>query len=119
MSVIAPHATASSPIRLEVRREALFVEGHALEDVVLAGYAHGAPLGSGPVFVVVGGITASPYPFATEDAWWPALHAPDLIDLEQHTVLTLSWPGNGSTWRGIDDGSLPPLSALGLADLLA
>ena len=97
----------------------MVVEGHALEDVVLAGYAHGAALGTAPVFIVVGGITASPFPFAGEDAWWPALAAPDLIDPTRHTVLTLSWPGNGSTWRGLDDGPLTPLSALGLADLIA
>ena len=34
-------------------------------------------------------------------------------------MLALCWPGNGSTWRGFDEGPLPPLSALGLADLIA
>jgi len=48
-----------------------------------------------------------------------ALHAPDLIDPAQATVLCPCWPGNGSTWRGFDDGVVPPLSALGLADLIA
>src|SRR5206468_4553041 len=27
--------------------------------------------------------------------------------------------GNGSTWRGFDDSALPPLSSVGLADLIA
>jgi homoserine dehydrogenase len=100
----------------------MVVEGHALDDVVLAGTVLGAPLGSGPIVVIVGGITASPYPFGGGDteAWWPALAAPDLVDLARQTVVSMCWPGNGSTWRGFDDGSvLPPLSALGLADLLA
>src|SRR5204862_3220955 len=100
--------------RLEVRRDTMVVEGHALEDVVLAGYAIGAELGTAPVFVIVGGITASPFPFgdatSETEAWWPALNAPDLIDPARHTVLSLAWPGNGSTWRGLDDGPLPPIS---------
>lgn len=101
----------------------MVVEGHALEDVTLAGYVLGPPVGSAPVVVVVGGITASPFPFGDPesgtDAWWPALHAPDLIDPTRQTVLAPCWPGNGSTWRGFEDGPLPPLSALGLADLIA
>ena len=99
------------------------VEGHALEDIVLGGYVLGAALGSAPVVIVVGGITASPFPFGDPqsgaDAWWPALEAPDLVDLERMTVLCPCWPGNGSTWRGFDDGIAPPLSAHGLADLIA
>jgi homoserine dehydrogenase len=110
------------PRRFEVRREAMVVEGHALADVELGGYLLGQPLGTAPVVIVVGGITASPFPFGDPDgaaAWWPALEAPDLIDPTRQTVLCPCWPGNGSTWRGLDDGPLPPLSALGLADLLA
>src|SRR5690348_2869962 len=103
MSAIATQPEVPAPTRLDVRREAMVIEGHALADVHLAGYAHGAPLGTAPVFVIVGGITASPYPFHGEDAWWPALAAPDLIDPARHTILTLCWPGNGSTWRGLDD----------------
>ena len=98
------------------------VEGFALDDVVLVGTVMGAPLGTAPVVVVVGGITASPYPFGdaeTEaEAWWPSLQAPDLIDPLAQTVVGMCWPGNGSTWRGFDDAQ-PALSALGLADLLA
>ena len=101
----------------------MVVEGHALEDVELAGYVLGAPLGTAPVVIVVGGITASPFPFGDaasgSEAWWPALHAPGLIDPARMTVLCPCWPGNGSTWRGFDDGPLPALSALGLADLIA
>lgn len=101
----------------------MMVEGHVLDDVVLAGYSLGAPIGTAPVFVIIGGITASPFPFgdatSNTEPWWPALGGPDLIDPSQHTVLAPCWPGNGSTWRGFDDGVLPPLSALGLADLIA
>jgi homoserine dehydrogenase len=122
-SARAPNASATTPRRFEVRRDAMVVEGHALADVELAGYVLGRPLGTAPVVIVVGGITASPFPFGEPasgaDAWWPALQAPDLIDPTQTTVLCPCWPGNGSTWRGFDDGPIPPLSALGLADLIA
>lgn len=108
---------------MSVRREAMVVEGHALDDVVLGGYVLGPELGTAPVVIVVGGITASPFPFGDPetnvDPWWPALNAPDLIDPSRVTVLCPCWPGNGSTWRGFDDGPTPPLSALGLADLIA
>jgi homoserine dehydrogenase len=115
----------------------MVIEGHALADVTLAGTVLGPELGTAPVTVVVGGITASPYPFGDAatgaEPWWPALDAPDLIDPARQTVLCPCWPGNGSTWRGFepsaersdaggeasDDGPLPPLSALGLADLVA
>jgi homoserine O-acetyltransferase len=101
----------------------MVVEGHVLEDVVLAGHAIGAELGTAPVVVVVGGITASPFPFgdATTGAepWWPALQAPDLIDPARHTVLSFAWPSNGSTWWGLDEGPIAQISALGLADLIA
>jgi homoserine dehydrogenase len=119
-SLLTPTA---SPRRIDVRRDAMVVEGHALADVVLAGYQLGAPLGTAPVVVVVGGITASPFPFGdaatAADAWWPALLSADLIDPTRTTVLCPCWPGNGSTWRGFDDGAIPALSALGLADLIA
>jgi len=119
----APELPPPRPRLAEVRREAMVVEGHALDDVVLGGYVLGPPLGAAPVVVIVGGITASPFPFgdpeAGAEAWWPALRAPDLIDPERTTVLCPCWPGNGSTWRGFDDGKVPPLSALGLADLIA
>ena len=101
----------------------MVVEGYALEDVALSGYALGPEVGSAPVVVIVGGITASPFPFGDAasgaEAWWPSLQAADLIDPSRHTVLAPCWPGNGSTWRGFEDGALPPLSALGLADLIA
>jgi homoserine dehydrogenase len=124
MSATAPAASAAPmPRRFEVRRDAMVVEGHALADIELSGYLVGRPLGTAPVVVVVGGITASPFPFGNPasgaEAWWPALQAPDLIDPEHATVLCPCWPGNGSTWRGFDDGVVPPLSALGLADLIA
>ncbi len=101
----------------------MVVEGHALDDVTLGGYILGPELGTAPVVVVIGGITASPFPFGdaatNTEAWWPALNAPELLDPARHTVLAPCWPGNGSTWRGFDDAPLAPLSALGLADLIA
>ena len=94
---------AHRPERAEVRRAAMTVEGHALGDVVLGGYVLGAPLGSAPAVIVVGGITASPFPLGDPasgaEAWWPALGAPELIDPSRMTVLCPCWPGNGSTWR--------------------
>jgi len=124
MSATAPIPdVVATPRRYEVRRDAMVVEGHALAGVELAGYLVGQPLGTAPVVIVVGGITASPFPFGEPisgaEAWWPALQAPDLVDPGRATVLCPCWPGNGSTWRGFDDGAIPPLSALGLADLIA
>jgi homoserine dehydrogenase len=80
------------------------------------------------VFVIVGGITASPFPFGDgipvedggHEAWWPALCGTDAIDPARHTVFCPSWPGNGSTWRGFDDAANSyPISVSGLADLVA
>ena len=78
------------------------VEGHALENVVLGGWAYGPELGTAPVVVIVGGITASPFPLGDDqappgeprEAWWPAIFAPDLIDPTRYTVLCPCWPGN-------------------------
>lgn len=104
------------------------IEGHHLVDVRLSGWVYGPEVGTAPAVVIVGGITASPFPFGdggietdgTREAWWPALCAPDLIDPTRHTVFCPSWPGNGSTWRGFDAAPAPPaLSVAGLADLLA
>jgi homoserine O-acetyltransferase len=116
------------PRRLVVERPSMTIEGHALADVVLGGWMYGPDLGTAPVVIVVGGITASPFPMGdgrTEsadggEAWWPALFGPDLIDPVRHTVLCPCWPGNGSTWRGFDDPTATPaISVLGLADLVA
>ena len=54
---------AVTPRRLDVRRAAITIEGHALTDVSLGGWAYGPELGTAPVVVIVGGITASPFPF--------------------------------------------------------
>ena len=126
MSAIASLAeVGTAPQRVEVHRDSMVIEGHALDHVVLGGYILGAPLGTAPVVIVVGGITASPFPFgngldgdAEIEPWWPSLAAADLIDPVRMTILCPCWPGNGSTWRGFDDGPIPPLSALGLADLI-
>ena len=101
-----------------VAREAMSIDGHEITDVELVGYAIGPALGTAPIVVVVGGITASPFPFTGHDAWWPALAAEDLIDPVRQTVLTPCWPGNGSTWAGFTEEPLPPLSAAGLAALI-
>lgn len=107
------------PEKLVVSAGSRVIDGHLLEGLELAGYALGPPLGTAPVVLVVGGITASPFPFGGDgEAWWPALHAEDLIDPSKQTVLCPSWPGNGSTWRGFE-GALPALSVLGLSDLVA
>ena len=125
----APAAvTPIVPRSLRVECGAVEVEGHRLEDVVLGGWTYGPPLGSAPVVVVVGGITASPFPFGgggaegagSADAWWPAMAGEGLIDPAAATVLCPCWPGNGSTWGGFDGPAPPPpISVLGLADLVA
>jgi homoserine dehydrogenase len=112
------------PRRLTVVRDRMRVEDHTLDAVSLAGWAFGQELGTAPVVIVVGGITASPYPFgdgADSEPWWPALRAPDLIDPARHTILCPCWPGNGSSWDRIADPAAPPaaISVLGLADLVA
>ena len=56
MSAIAPlPVPLPSTHRLEVHREQMVIEGHALEDVALAGTLLGSPLGTAPVVRVVGG----------------------------------------------------------------
>src|SRR5690349_11348880 len=120
-SVPLPSAPIAAPQRHEVRRETMVVEGHALSEVELAGYLIGQPLGAAPVVVIVGGITASPFPFGDPtsgaEAWWPALQAPDLVDLSCATVLCPCWPGNGSTWRGFERSEMggEPAGAAGAA----
>ncbi len=121
-------AAPVSPRLLTVERDTLAIDGHTLRDVVLGGWTFGRDLGTAPVVVIVGGITASPFPMGDgrgearggSDAWWPALFAPDLVDPSRFTVLCPCWPGNGSTWRGFDDddGQVPGMSVLGLADLV-
>jgi homoserine dehydrogenase len=124
-------ATTAAPVvprPLLVERASLIIEGHTLRDVSLGGWAYGPELGTAPVVVIVGGITASPFPFGDGrpeaeggvEPWWPALLGSGLIDLTQVTVLCPAWPGNGSTWRGFEGPEAPPaLSVLGLADLVA
>ena len=118
-------ACETRPRPLTVERPSISIDGHVLADVSLGGWMYGPELGTAPVVIVVGGITASPFPFGdagepANEPWWPALCAPDLIDPTRHTVLCPCWPGNGSTWRGFDEGpTLPAISVLGLADLVA
>lgn len=126
--MITASETTISPRRLVVERASLTIEGREFADVVLGGWAYGPDIGTAPVVVIVGGITASPFPFGDSDpatnggreAWWPSLNAPDLIDPTKHTVLCPCWPGNGSTWRGFDAPGPPaPISVNGLADFVA
>src|SRR5262245_43203946 len=121
-------ATALNPRRLVIDHLSLTIEGRALEDVQLGGWVFGPELGTAPAVLIVGGITASPFPFGDGQssgddpraAWWPAMCAPDLIDPAKYTVLCPSWPGNGSTWTGFDDpNSHEFISVAGLADLVA
>ena len=99
MSAIAPAPAPSviyHPRRVEVRRDAMVVEGHALEDVVLGGYVLGPALGTAPVVIIVGGITASPFPFGDAasgaEPWWPALHGarPDRSGADDGAVSVLA-----------------------------
>ncbi len=125
--MLTPAVSATSPRRLTVERPSIMIEGHELNDVMLGGWAYGPELGTGGVTVVIGGITASPFPLGDDqapaneprEAWWPALFAPDLIDATRSTVLCPCWPGNGSTWRSFDEDPTPSISVLGLADLIA
>jgi len=116
---------ALAPRSHVVCRAAITVDGHRLEQATLSGWVYGPEIGTAPVVVVVGGITASPFPLGdssspdTREAWWPALFGPGLIDPHNTTVLCPCWPGNGSSWQGFDDGPQPALSVLGLADLVA
>ncbi|HJU42031.1 MAG TPA: homoserine dehydrogenase [Vicinamibacterales bacterium] len=120
-------ATDLRPRRLVIEHLSIQIEGRTLHDVQLGGWVYGPELGTAPAVLIVGGITASPFPFGdgqegddTRAAWWPALCAPDLIDPSKHTVICPSWPGNGSTWKGFDDPhSNESISVAGLADLVA
>lgn len=125
-ATLRPMASPSSdhnPRRLSVRREKLCIDDQRLDDVELGGWLYGPDLGSAPVVLVVGGITATPFPFGQgqdKPAWWPALLADDLVDPNRTTVLCPEWPGNGSHFRGIDDPEQAThLSVQGLADLVA
>ena len=116
------------PRRVVVEHPSLTVEGRQLKGVQLGGWVYGPELGTAPAILLVGGITASPFPFGDGEspgddaraAWWPSLCAPDLIDPSTYTVLCPSWPGNGSTWAGFDDPHAhESISVAGLADLVA
>jgi homoserine dehydrogenase len=120
--------TGTTPRQLNVDRASIAIDGCSLSDVSLSGFAYGPELGTAPVVIIVGGITASPFPLGdtrpgapqAHEAWWPSMFGPALIDPSRHTVLCPCWPGNGSTWHGFDDpATTPGLSVNGLADLLA
>ena len=61
-------ATDLRPRRLVIEHLSLTIEGRTLEDVALGGWAYGPELGTAPVVVIVGGITASPFPFGDGQA---------------------------------------------------
>lgn len=112
-----------TPRRLSVRPGKLRVDEQELEEVELGGWTYGPELGTAPVVLVVGGITATPFPFGDgqkKAPWWPALLAEDLVDPRRVTVLCPEWPGNGSHFQGIDESKeAMHLSVQGLADLVA
>ncbi len=116
-------STVLHPRRLSLRRDRLKIDEQELEEVELGGWAYGPELGSAKIVLIVGGITATPFPFGRgeeQPAWWPALRSEDLVDPTRVTVLCPEWPGNGSSFRGLDDTENPAhLSVQGLADLLA
>ncbi len=63
------HAHDTSPETcprcLVVERLSMTIEGHTLTDVRLSGWVYGPDPGTAPAAVIVGGITASPFPFVT------------------------------------------------------
>ena len=61
-------ATDLRPRRLVIEHLSLTIEGRALEDVALGGWVYGPELGTAPVILIVGGITASPFPFGDGQA---------------------------------------------------
>ena len=115
-----------APKTYEVELDKVQLKTQTLRQVKLVGYGIGQPLGTAPTYLLMGGITASPFPFGTPklEAWWPALCAEDLVDPEQHTILTFAWPGNGSSWQGFTEAyqsngtRQATLSVLDLADLI-
>ena len=71
-------ACETRPRPLTVERASMMIDGHLLADVSLGGWMYGPELGTAPVVIMVGGITASPFPFGdagdpTNEPWWPAL----------------------------------------------
>ena len=61
-------ATDLRPRRLVIEHPAIEIEGRTLEDVQLGGWVYGPELGTAPVMLIVGGITASPFPFGDGEA---------------------------------------------------
>lgn len=106
----------ATPVDLHL--DCLALGAHTLSDVQIRGTVGGVPLGEGPVFMLMGGITASPYPFGDgeQPGWWSALQGPTRIDPGRHTVLCPAMPNDGTTWAGIDDG--PRISADDMAVLV-
>jgi homoserine dehydrogenase len=113
---------STAPRTLTHHLDTLHVEGTALSDLTLSGTLYGQPLGTAPVFVLLGGLTSDPYPLGRDGdpGWWHALRGPGLLDLDQHTVLSPALPGSGTTWASLEDPDqpLPPLSVAGLAQLV-
>ena len=61
--MVTTAATDLRPRRLVIEHAALTIEGRTLEDVQLGGWVYGPELGTAPAVLIVGGITASPFPF--------------------------------------------------------
>ncbi len=97
--------------------------GGVLTDVALRGFAWGQPLGTAPVVVLAGGITADALPLGdgTQPGWWQALEAAGLLPLDRLTVLAPGTLGNVSDWPALQtlDGTaavaVPRLTPFDLA----
>ncbi len=114
-----------NPIPTKTVALAQYTLGHTVaSDLQLRGYQCGVPLGQGDIYVIMGGITASPFPFGSpkHNPWWPALRNEQLVNLSETTVLTMALPGMGSSWKELESvqspQDLPPVSIADLADLV-
>ena len=116
------HLDNLTPRVLTTHHEHLSADGLDLRDVTLSGVHYGREIGTAPVFVLIGGLTADPYALGNgeQPGWWHALAGEGCIDPTRHTVLCPALPGSGTHWASLDDpdAELQPLSVMGLAALL-
>jgi homoserine dehydrogenase len=116
------HLDNLTPRVLTTHHENLSADGLDLRDVTLSGVHYGCEIGTAPVFVLIGGLTADPYALGNgeQPGWWHALAGEGCIDPTRHTVLCPALPGSGTHWASLDDpdAELQPLSVMGLAALL-
>lgn len=113
-----------TPRALHARADLRTELGAILRAVDLRGHAYGQPLGTAPVVVLAGGITADALPLGDgqQPGWWQALHACGLLDSERQTILAPGTLGNVSDWPhlraldGSDVTELPRLTPFDLAE---